>query len=117
MNSTSFNGMIDLIIAACGIYVLYSCSVMKSTGKIQGGMLMPKNVDLNRCKDPAGFIREIVPKLLVLGIMAFLCGAVGLVMDYTGLIPGAVYLVLMIAFLAALVWYTKVSKKIIKKYW
>lgn len=117
MDTTSVNGMIDLIIAACGIYVLYSCSVMKSTGKIQGGMLMPKNIDLNKCKDPEGYIREIMPRLLALGIMAFLCGGVGLIMDYTGTIPGAVYLVLMAVFLATLIWYSVTSKKIMKKYW
>ena len=117
MNTTNFNGMLDLIILAFGVYILYACFSMKKTGKIKGGLMLPKGMEPKHCKDPAGYISFACPRLAVVGVISFVCGVLGLMMDYFRMVSGTVYCIAMLVFLISLIWYTVISKKAIKKFW
>ena len=109
--------MIDFVIIACGGYVIYLCLAMKSTGKLKENMLMPKGLDLKRCKDTAGFIRAIAMKQFWLGIVAIVCGIVGLLQDYGVITNSAVYMLFLLVFAAYAVWYAVYMKKAVKRFW
>lgn len=117
MDTTNFNGMLDLILLAFGVYILYCCVAMKQTGKIKGGMMLPKGLEPRHCKDPVGYIAFICPKLAIVGVISVICGILGLLMDYFRLVSGTVYCIAMVIFLIALIWYTVTSKKAVNKYW
>ncbi|MDD6616577.1 MAG: hypothetical protein PUF13_10820 [Lachnospiraceae bacterium] len=117
MGTTSFNGMLDMIILAFGIYILYACVSMKTTGAIKGGMMLPKGMDPRHCKDPAGYIAFACPRLAVVGVISVICGVLGFMMDFFLLVSGTVYCIAMLIFLISLIWYTVVSKKAIREFW
>ena len=70
-------GMIpDLLIMACGVYMIYWAVQMRSTNKIPT-MLVGKGFPINRAKDPAGFIRFTFPLTFATGVVLFVVGMVG----------------------------------------
>lgn len=72
----SFGMILDLLIMACGVYMVYWAVQMKSTNKIPA-MLVGKGFPINRAKDPDGFIRFTFPFTFVTGVMLFFMGLVG----------------------------------------
>ena len=97
--------MIDMIVAGFGCYILYGWFLMKSKGEVKENLILPKGMTMKHCKDRAGFIAEIQPKMLVFGIATLACGAMGILNDFTQLL-GNIYLVITIIFLVVgiLVW-------------
>lgn len=65
----------NILIMACGIYMIYWAVQMKSTQKIPV-MLVGKGFPIDRAKDPKGFIRFTFPYTMLTGILLL---AVGLV--------------------------------------
>ncbi len=113
----SMFSFIDIVVVGCGLYVIYLYIEMKKTGKIRESMLLPKGLDVKKCKDVDGYIRQIGPKQLILGIIALLCGVAGLLQDFTGILNYYVYLATLVVFFVYAVWYTVFMKKVIKKFW
>lgn len=109
--------IIDLIIAAGGIYVIYLYVDMKKTGTIRENMLLPKGLNVKRCKDPAGYIRTAAPKQLILGIIVLACGIAGLLQDFAHVIDSTVYFLLLLVLFVYIIWYTAFMKKVVKKFW
>ncbi|MDE6985318.1 MAG: hypothetical protein K2O99_12430 [Lachnospiraceae bacterium] len=72
----SFGMILDLIIMACGIYVIYWAVQMGSTNKIPA-MLVGRSFPISRAKDPDGFIRFTFPRTLAVGIVLLVSGLVG----------------------------------------
>ncbi|MFG6368223.1 MAG: hypothetical protein K1W16_07300 [Lachnospiraceae bacterium] len=72
----NFEIMLDLLIMACGIYMMYWAVQMKSTNKIPP-MLVGKGFPINRAKDSNGFIRYTFPLTLTVGVVLLLAGTVG----------------------------------------
>lgn len=72
----SFGMILDLLIMACGVYMVYWAVQMKSTNKIPT-MLVGKGFPINRAKDPAGFIRFTFPFTFTTGVMLFVMGMAG----------------------------------------
>ncbi len=52
----SFGMILDLLIMACGVYMVYWAVQMRSTNEIPA-MLVGKGFPVSRAKDPEGFIR------------------------------------------------------------
>jgi len=80
----NFGMILDLLIMACGVYVIYWAVQMKLTNQIPA-MLVGKGFPVNRAKDPDGFIRFTFPFTLAAGIVLFvvgLVGALGVLMTY-----------------------------------
>lgn len=78
MGTNSIFSLMDVLVAACGIYVIYLYVEMIRTGKIRESMLLPKGLNVRKCKNPSEFIRYVGIKQLIFGISALLCGVVGL---------------------------------------
>lgn len=72
----SFGMIFDLLIMACGIYMVYWAVQMKSTNKIPP-MLVGKGFPINRAKDPEGFIKFTFPLTFATGVVLFATGLVG----------------------------------------
>lgn len=120
MDSNSMFSLMDLLILFMGVYVLYLSMKMKRTGKLEENMLMSKNVKINKCRDVNGYIAFMYPRQMLMGSVVVLCGAVGLIQDYTTLFGAhayAVYMVVMVLILAGLAWYSLQSKKAQKEFW
>lgn len=107
----------DLIFAGAGLYALYAYYQMKTRGEITTSILMSKDVDVRKCKDIEGYMRFVLPKILVFGIAAFLYGVLGLVNTYVYAVPAAVYMAGMIVFFAILVWYAFQTRKGVQMFW
>lgn len=72
----SFGMMMDILITACGVYIIYWAMQMIQSKKIPE-MLVGKGFPISRAKDPEGFIRRTFPMTLILGILLFIAGIVG----------------------------------------
>lgn len=72
----SFGMILDLLIMACGVYMVYWAVQMKSTNKIPQ-MLVGKNFPLNRAKDQEGFIKFTFPFTFVTGVVILIAGLIG----------------------------------------
>ncbi|MDE7274861.1 MAG: hypothetical protein K2N95_17765 [Lachnospiraceae bacterium] len=72
----SFGMILDLLIMACGIYMVYWAVQMKSTNKIPA-MLVGKGFPISRAKDPDGFIRYTFPLTFATGVVLFATGLAG----------------------------------------
>lgn len=108
--------LMDVIIVLSGIYVLYNFYLLKFKGEIKESLLLPKDIQVKKCKDKQAYITEMAPKVLVLGIAVTVCGLLGMAETQMQLL-GNWYLLVMVVFLAAIVWFVIASRKAIKKYW
>lgn len=72
----SFDMILNILIMACGIYMLYWAVQMKKNKKIPE-MLVGKNFPIERAHDPEGFIRATFPLTFVMGVLLFAAGAIG----------------------------------------
>lgn len=72
----SFGMMMDILITACGVYIIYWAMQMIQSKKIPE-MLIGKGFPISRAKDPEGFIKKTFPMTLVLGILLFIAGILG----------------------------------------
>lgn len=72
----SFGMMMDILITACGVYIIYWAMQMIQSKKIPE-MLIGKGFPISRAKDPEGFIKATFPMTLVLGILLFVAGIIG----------------------------------------
>lgn len=72
----TFGMVLDLLIMACGIYMIYWAVQMKTTNKIPA-MLVGKGFPVNRAKDPKGFINFTFPLTFGTGVVLLAAGLVG----------------------------------------
>lgn len=107
--------MLDLLIVACGIYVLYSYYQMKTKGIVKEGLLLPKGLSIKRCRDKDAYIAEMGPKLLMYGISMLLCGIVGMLESMYQML-GLGYLIVLAVFLGVTIWFARQTKKAIAEY-
>ncbi len=117
MDMGSMFSLVDMLVVACGLYVIYLCIDMMRTREVKQNMLLPKGLDAKKCKDVEGYIHQLAPKQLVLGILALVCGVAGLLQDLAGLVNAYVYMGALILFFIYAVWYAVYMKKVIRKFW
>lgn len=110
-----FGGLIDGIIFACGIYMLYSAYLMKTKGELKVGWLVSKNINLERSKDVPGYISYMYPRVLVFGFCTLFYGALGLFSLYYTLLE-TVQMAIFILFFVIVIWFAYISTKASKKY-
>lgn len=105
--------LINIIILACGVYMIYSAFSMKTTGKIPTNLL-GKGVNLATAKDIPGFIKKMYPITMVVGILTFLCGlsgGLGILKDV-----GYVQTIISLVFVVIILGYGKILVDAQKKY-
>ena len=108
-----FSMILQLLIMACGIYMMYWAMQMKTTNKIPE-MLTGKGFPLSRAVDPEGFMKKTFPFTLGMGILLFVVRTTS-ALGVFALYPIA-DTILMIVLLAALAIYGKFLLKAQKKY-
>lgn len=109
----SFGMILDLLIMACGVYIIYWAVQMKSTNKIPE-MLVGKGFPTDRAKDPEGFIKFTFPFTFAAGVMLLVAGMVG-ALGITALYPAA-DIALRLVTVAVVIGYGMLLMKAQKKY-
>ncbi|MCI6866454.1 MAG: hypothetical protein MR871_00610 [Lachnospiraceae bacterium] len=117
MNTDSIYALMDAVIVGSGVYVIYLYLVMAKSGKLKQNILTPQNVDIKKCKDVAGYIHYVGRKQLVFGIVAILCGGIGLLQDYTKKIGAIPYMIAITIFFVYALWFGFQIKKAVKMFW
>ena len=112
-----FYVMMDIIILVFGAYIMGQYLLMKKDGELKENMLLPKEVNVKRCKDVPGFIKYMGPKQLAFGATVLICGVIGIVQDSTGWDNMLVYMISIVICLASIIWYSVSMKKAIKAFW
>lgn len=72
-----YESFMDVVIMACGVYLIYGGMTMKITKTIPP-MLLGKNIDIKKAKDVPGYIARMFVPTLVVGVLTILCGIVGI---------------------------------------
>ncbi len=104
-----------IIIAACGVYCLYGFYLVKIKRELPKGILLPKDMDVKKCRDLEGYCREVQTPLLILGIVAVAQGIADIYNTSVGGID-SVYFALFIIFVIILPWFAVRVRKMNKKY-
>ena len=117
MDNTSIFGFMDIVIFAGGLYVLYAWWLLKTKGEIKQGILVSKDVDPKRCKDPEGYRSYMGPRTLIFGIATVAAGAIGLYQDFVKKIPAMFYGVCFCVFMICVIWYAAAGRSAQKKFW
>lgn len=110
-----FGGIIDGIIFACGVYMLYSAYLMKTKGELKVGWLVSKNINLERSKDVPGYIRYMYPRVLIFASCTLVYSIIGLYSTYFSPL-GTVQTITFAGFFAIVIWFAYISTKASKKY-
>lgn len=99
--------LFDYLIILSGLYLVYTGINMKQNGEIKTGVIVSKDVDVNRIKDKEGFIKYMYARVLIIGGLAVAVGAVGVLSTwlnwpgYLSLVATGGYLVVIICFAVA----------------
>ncbi|MEE0418919.1 MAG: hypothetical protein UDG86_02605 [Lachnospiraceae bacterium] len=108
--------LMDMLVVGCGVYVLYAFYLMKAKGEVKESLLLSNGAKMAKCKDKNAYMAYISPRLLIFGLATIICGGLGVWNDYTNVF-GLGYLVVMVIFLAMVVWFAMAIKKSLKMYW
>ena len=106
---------IDFLCIIGGGYLVYAGIVMKTQGKIVNNVVMNKGADESALRDKEGCIGYLYGKLIAVGAVVILAGAVNVINDLTtqsSVISG----ISSIAFFAAIVVYAVFVNKALKKF-
>lgn len=113
----SFFMIFDLISLGCGIYLLYTYIKLRMAGRLfPSSLLIPKDRSPKDCKDSAAYIRYIQPRMLMIGILITLFGAVSLVNEYLHFLSFYASIGSTFAAFAVVVWYGVCSGKANRRY-
>ncbi len=107
--------LMDVLILGCGFYALYSAYMLKTQGKIIKTFLVFKDTDVDSCKDLQEYANLMSPKLYTLGGIMVAYGVVSLINTYLVNING-LYIMFIVIFTVALIWYGIAVSKALKKY-
>ena len=111
-----YEHIMDIIIMACGAYLMYGGVTMKMS-KTVPPMLLGKNVDLKRAKDVPGYIAKMFVPTIAVGVLTILCGVIGV----SGLLNAYVWgqTAMTFAFLAFIIlygfWLVKMQKEYLSR--
>lgn len=78
-----YNKILDIVEIIIGIYVIYLAYKMKKTGKLENNALISKSVDLNKAKDPKGYIDATFLPDIICGAAFALAGIVSRISEGT----------------------------------
>ncbi len=106
---------IDFLCIIGGGYLVYAGIVMKTQGKIVNNVVMNKGADESALRDKEGFINYLYGKLIAVGAVVILAGAVNIVNGMTSQ-SAIVSTISSLSFFAAIVVYAIVVNKALKKF-
>ena len=110
--------LIDAIALAYGVYMLYTWFKLHTTGKLfPNGILIPNGRSPKDCDDAEGYIQYMKPKILILGILVTVYGAVCLANETLKFISWQICVALTGVILLVIIWYGVCNYKANKLYW
>ena len=104
----------DVVILFYGVYTIYSSIKMKQTQKLSNWLVGMETASAIR--DTKGYIDFIYKRIIVMGGMALVFGAVSLVNDSVMPITHVMQ-AMVVLFLAVCVWFYLTVRKAKEKYW
>lgn len=99
--------LFDYLIILSGLYLVYTAVNMKQSGEVKTGVIVSKDVDVNRIRDKEGFINYMYGRVLVIGVLAIAVGGLGVMSTrlnwpgYLSLLATGGYLIVIICFAVA----------------
>ena len=111
----NLEGIFGILAIGCGIYCLYGYFMMKTKKEVNRTILLPKDVNIKKCKDLDGYCKETSLPLLLLGVVTTLYGVSDLYNTYVG---GAdkLFIAMLVIFFATLVLFIVRVRKCNRKY-
>lgn len=112
------NSIFGIVGLFCGVYALRSWYLVKKTSDIKKSVLYPNMNNapvIKKCNDKEGYIKETLPKLLVIAVFASIYGVAELYNTYVTQIP-MVLIPTMILLGIVLIWVMISVKKMNDKY-
>lgn len=106
----------DFLMMGSGVYLIYTAVVMKTKGEIIQGVMVSKDVDVEKMQDKEGFIRYMFGKALFTGVLTVAVGAVNLANSYVQG-PAWVSMVVVAGYFAALMAFAVFTVKAGKKFY
>ncbi len=100
----------DLLITGSGLYLLYAAVALKVKKQITKGVMVSKDVDVERIRDKEGFIQYMFPKVLLMGLFTVGFGMTNLLgarMHW----PSWVSIVAIVAYLLTLIGFSALTMK------
>ena len=104
-------GIFGIIGIGAGLYSLYAWFQLKFKGIINTSILVPKDMNIKKCKDKEAYRAAAGPKLLVLAVVLILYGAEDLYNTYVQS-TGKLFWVMLVLVLAVLVWFAWTVKEL-----
>ncbi len=111
MNTGTMFSLMDVIVVACGGYILYAYYLLAFKNQIKKGVLVSAQTDPKKCKDFEGYKKYMSTRTLLFGLTAVISGLIGLYQDFVAPINSYVYLAFFILFFVVLVWFVMCVKK------
>lgn len=111
----NFYSIIDIIVLGCGLYCIYSAYKMKTKGDISSSILFSNTADAVKCRDKAGYIAYMFPKMALFGVITTIYGITGLVSSYV-MNLGFGQIIVMVVFFVVLIWFAVETKKAYRKF-
>lgn len=108
-----FFGIVGL---AAGCYCFYAYYQMRAKGEINQSIFLPKGVELKKCTDPAGYIKDTALPTLVMAAVLVLYGALEMVNTYVADIGNGIFAAILVV-CAVLIWFAVAVRKANKKYY
>lgn len=108
--------IMDVLVIGVGAYLFYAFYLLTTKGEVKENILLPRNVEMKRCKDPEGYKTFLKPRLFVFSLVVTLCGLITLAMDYFQ-IGGYSYIILSAALLAVIIAFGIIMKKAVARFW
>ena len=112
---TSLTGWVGLLVLGGGLYCLFACVQMKLKGIINENILLNKDARGKKCKDKAGYIKEIFPTFLIFSLTTTFCGVVDMINTYVTSAE-ILYLISLVLFIVGFILFMVKSKKCKDKY-
>lgn len=110
--------LIDALFLLAGCYMISMGVKVKLSGDLKDlQRLLPKYAHPGRCKDPDGFIRSVLPWLVLFGVATAVNGLLGMAQDMALPLPSAVHWAGMAFFVVAAFLFLKCQRDAIGRCW
>ncbi len=106
--------LIDVVILGYGLYTIYGALKMKKTRELSRWLIGDQPAA--GIRDAQGYIDYIYGRIIVMGVMAVVFGAIGLYSDYVSPLPKVMFAFVLL-FLTVCVWFYFSINRGKRKFW
>ena len=109
----------DLIALGCAVFCAYTwLRLLKERKLFQNSLLVPKDKKVSECRDEAGYVSYLLPRLGILTLLLLIYAAFSILNDRlaTPLLGHPWAILPLVGVFAVLIWYAVVSAKAFRNY-